>query len=182
MAHLDNDRIPAELARVAERLRAERAVATPLEMDRMKLRVKRQAARRTQGGLVPRRTGALMKSRLALISIIVIGVLMSGGGASLAISGVSGQGGAAENQYTTPSSPTDPTNDQNLVAGQEHGSAPAGNQEGAAAPTEQIAVATESGGESLPFTGFLAITLMIGGIALVSTGAVMRRMSGQSNR
>jgi hypothetical protein len=143
-----------------------------------------------------------MRSRFALVSLIVTGLLMSGGGASLAISGVSGQGGAAENQYTTPTPPPTPTTaatpttpapppevatEDSLVPAETEASAPADRKKTAspaekpaskteaAAPAEQVAVASESGGDTLPFTGFLAIPLMIGGVALVSTGALMRR-------
>jgi hypothetical protein len=51
----------------------------------------------------------------------------------------------------------------------------------AAAPAEQIAVASESSGDELPFTGFLAIPLMIGGVAMVSTGALLHRKLRKSD-
>jgi hypothetical protein len=36
-------------------------------------------------------------------------------------------------------------------------------------------VAAQGGSGSLPFTGFVAIPLLVGGVALAGTGAVLRR-------
>ena len=43
-----------------------------------------------------------------------------------------------------------------------------------AGAAEQAAVVSDDGG-SLPFTGFFTIPLIIGGVALLTSGAVLRR-------
>ena len=70
-----------------------------------------------------------MKSRLAILATLVLGMLLSTTGAGLAISGMSGSGDAG-------------------VAG---------------------------------VTGFAAIPILLGGIALLATGLVMRRRSSEDS-
>lgn len=148
-----------------------------------------------------------MKSRLALTALIVVGAMMSGTGATLAISGSSSSDNAPEAEYTTPettttettttetkSTPTTestppptltpapvlgqqedetdspPPEDVQDVAGeQEEGGAPTDDSQ----PTEQVAAAGDAS-DSLPFTGFIAIPLLIGGVALAATGGILR--------
>jgi len=167
-----------ELTRVKERLRTERSTVTGLELDELKLRALSQA-RATKP--VNRTKGQLMKSRFALLSMIVLGLLMSSTGATLAISGSSGTGSAGTAQYRTA------PNDDVLGDTDEQGTQPddgdvqgddAQGDEGAAAPADaqevrQVA-ATGSGEDSLAFTGFLAIPLLIGGVALLGSGAMLR--------
>ena len=98
-----------------------------------------------------------MKSRIALTAILVLGVMMSGTGATIAITGASDNGSAASAEYGDSGSGN--------LAGQEQG--------GEAQPPEQVAA--QGGSGSLPFTGFLAIPLLVGGVALLGTGAALRR-------
>lgn len=161
----NRDRTPADLLRIAERLREERPVATPLELDRIKLRARHQAER-SGPSFYARQKGTLMKSRLALTLMIALGLMMGTTGATLAITGSSGSGSAAQSQY-----------DQVLPDTQDE--APVADTlgdtgDGGAPPTEQVEVASDEGG-SLPFTGFVAIPLLIGGVALFGAGAVLRR-------
>jgi hypothetical protein len=175
----NRDRTPADLVKIAERLREERPVATPLELDRIKLRV-RDRAERSGTSFYATQKGKLMKSRLALMLMIALGLMMSTTGATLAITGSSGSGSAAENQYDTvqpqqnvnPQSDTSPEEDS---GDDEPQSETLGDTEsGDTAPeVEQVSVADDD--DSLPFTGFVAIPLLIGGVALVSAGAVLRR-------
>jgi hypothetical protein len=174
----NRDRTPADLVRIAERLRQERPVATPLELDRIKLRA-RHRAERSGTSFYATQKGKLMKSRLALMLMIALGLMMSTTGATLAITGSSGSGSAAENQYDTVQPIQDDKPSQNNIAPQgedEPDAETLGDTEtGDTAPAaEQVEVADDDGG-SLPFTGFLAIPLLIGGVALVSAGAVLRR-------
>jgi hypothetical protein len=162
---------PADLTPIEERLRAERVTATAVELDALKLRAMRQAA-----PAAPRfRKGAWMKSRLALTLMIVLGLMMSTTGAGLAISGNSDNGSAAKAQYGD-------QNDDNgdnvagTLQGQDNGN---GNGDGVgdtaeSQPTEQVAVAGDDDGGSLPFTGFFTIPLIVGGVALLSGGALLR--------
>jgi hypothetical protein len=157
---------PAELTPIEERLRAERVTATPVELDALKLRAMRQAA-----PAAPRfRKGVWMKSRLALTLMIVLGLMMSTTGAGLAISGSSDRGSAAQGQYG--GGDEDNGGPENL-AGTVQGGGQGGADVADSQPTEQVAVATDDGG-SLPFTGFVTIPLIVGGVALLSGGALLR--------
>ena len=173
-----------------------------------------------------------MKSRIAMMAMLVLGLLMSGTGAGLAVSGLSSSGDASIAQYGTTNavicdengdgvadSNEDlngaapgcakqdvlPTNTSGGNTCDENGdgiispsealkngcggvqgetdeeSAPAPNvdqddapadRESGAQPTRQVEA---DGGDELPFTGFAAIPILIGGIALLSGGLVLRR-------
>jgi hypothetical protein len=124
-------------------------------------------------GNVRRRVGAggharvtlgrsFMKSRLALTAILVLGVMMSGTGATIAITGASDSGNAGVAQYGQSEG-----DENNNLAGAQQG----GDDE--TQPTEQVAAQGDSG--SLPFTGFVAIPLLVGGVALAGTGLLLRR-------
>ena len=163
MDYTNGENAPAELTPVEERLRAQRVTATPVELDALKLQAMRQAA-----PAAPRfRKGEWMKSRLALTLVIVLGLMMSTTGAGLAISGSSGQGSAAQGQYGGGEGTGSPDN----VAGTD----PIGAEPVQSQPTEQVAVATADDGASLPFTGFVTIPLIVGGVALLVGGALVRR-------
>ncbi len=159
------------ISRMEERLRTERAAATGLELDQLKMRALGQARRARPTN----RRGQLMKSRLALLSMIVLGLFMSTTGATLAISGSSGSDDAGVAEYADDvlgdtdeggNNPDTLGDDGEVGSDQEEGTDPQ-----AAAQTE---VVSDSGEGSLPFTGFLAIPLLIGGVALLGSGAVLR--------
>jgi hypothetical protein len=171
MDYSNGEHDPAELTPVEERLRAERVTATPVELDALKLRAMRQAA-----PAAPRlRKGVLMKSRLALTLMIVLGLMMSTTGAGLAISGGSSdRDSAAAGQYGKDNDGGPEDNLAGTVQGGDGGGDVAGSQPTTdPQPTEQVAVATDSG-ESLPFTGFVTIPLIVGGVALLASGALLR--------
>ena len=154
----DHERLPAELADVAHRLRDERPQPSALELDRMRLRAL-SAARRPA-----RRRNSLMKSRFVITTVLVLGMLMSGAGAGLAVSGVSGDGSSGEAQYRTDTSTVLPTTESNVPT--QSSSSPPAAQE-----TRQL----ESNDNELPFTGYAAIPVLLAGIALLGAGVVMRR-------
>ena len=106
-----------------------------------------------------------MKSRLALTMILVLGVMMSGTGATIAITGASDDGNAGVAQYGQENGEEQGGGN---IAGQNQGGGDDNPQ-----PTEQVAA--QGGDGSLPFTGFVAIPLLVGGVALAGTGAVLRR-------
>jgi hypothetical protein len=172
-----------DLRPVVELLRARRPEATALELDAVKQRVMRRAAAAPAGRRA--RSANLMKSRLAILSMLVAGMLMSTTGAGLAVTslssndasvaqygGTGGQGdqgggdnggtlgqgdqGGPTNHTTTPKTP--PTQPSTVVQ-----------------PTRQLESGAGSG--NLPFTGFLAIPVLLGGVALLGTGLVLRRRS-----
>jgi hypothetical protein len=182
MNHSKGDRIPAELADVGERLRAQRVEATALELDELKLRARRQAA---PAAPQPFTKGSFVGSRVFLTLLVVLGMMMSTTGATLAITGGSGSENAGVAQYGDDDDDDDGGGDlggqqQGPGGGGDQGAGDEGGEPGAEGPTEAGAqpaeqVSAQSGDGSLPFTGFLAIPLLIGGVALVGTGAVLRR-------
>jgi hypothetical protein len=167
MDYPNGERSPADLASTEERLRAGRVMATAVELDALKLRAKRQAA-----PAAPRfRKGMWMKSRLALTLMIVLGLMMSTTGAGLAISGSSDSGSAAKAQYGK----DDDDNGKDNLAGAIQDGNGGGGVDTAPQATQQVAATTtDDGGGSLPFTGFFTIPLIVGGVALLSGGALLR--------
>lgn len=122
-----------------------------------------------------------MRSRLAIIAMLVFGGLLSTSGGALAVSGfTSQQGNAAQGQYGGVQGEED---DQGVLGEEESGggSAPTGNSGGGGPtqPTRQVeAGAQSSGGDELPFTGFAAIPILLGGVGLLTAGLVLRRRTG----
>ena len=104
-----------------------------------------------------------MKPRIAVAFILAMGLLTSGTGATLAV--ISESGSAAQVQYPDlkPKESIDPG-----VLGSDP--APAANVQ------EEQQVAT--GGSELPFTGFLAIPLLVVGVGFLVAGGVLRSRAG----
>ena len=167
MNQSERELVDADLMAVAMRLRDEVPKATPLELDRIKLRAK--AAHASRGRAT--RRGEWMRSRIAVTMMLVVGFLISGTGAAVAVSGISGAGSAAEHEY-----PTEASQGQQGVLGE---SGSGGNEQagqaaqGAAQPASQVAVSGSGGG--LPFTGFAAIPLLLVGVGLAGAGFALRR-------
>lgn len=188
MDHSKRNRTPAELEGVEDALRAERHRASPLELDRIKLQAIHQAER-SRPSLYARQKGSFMKSRLALTLILVAGFMLSTTGATLAISGSSGSGSAATDQYVAPG--TEEGGEENHaeqeVKGvtEKSGNNGGGGEANTLQPTAEVEVAPAaaeqqavvSNGNTLPFTGFLAIPLLIIGLGLIVVGAVIRLKS-----
>ena len=132
-------------------LRENRPEATELELDEIKQRVRRRAAQ-------PARRKQDMKSRLAILLMLVAGMLFSATGAGLAVQGLTGHDASVQQYDHKP--PGD-------VLGEENQSSDDVQQ------PRQV----ETGGNTgeLPFTGFLALPVLLGGVALLSTGLVLRR-------
>jgi hypothetical protein len=188
----------AELEPIEALLQAEKAVASPLELDRIKLQAIRQAER-SRPRLYARTKGTLMKSRLALTLLLVAGFMFSTTGATLAISGSSGSGNAATGQYVSPGGAGPTYQVEYGVAGTKAKGgekaavetpnntlrpsptettkgkkAVEGAQESGSTPAptvEQVAVVSSD--NSLPFTGFLAIPLLAIGVGLILLGGVI---------
>jgi LPXTG-motif cell wall-anchored protein len=192
---------------VIRRLEDERPQATARELDEIKQRVRRRAANPSRKG------NQSMKSRFAILAMLVTGMLFSTAGAGLAISGI--QDNASVSQYGTPvctptptppggvnpaETPTGgggggsnvceeggvlPAEDSN--PGSEEGSggeSPAEETEGGVLPAEESAetqperqVAAQAETSQLPVTGFAAIPVLLGGLALLAGGLILRRRS-----
>lgn len=180
MSHYDDLDAP-DLEPVASELRAGRPRLTALELDATKQRIRARAAAPAR-----RRTtkGTFMKSRLGILLMLVAGMLLSTTGAGLAVSGLSGS--AAEVQYG--SGNDDDKGGGGNVLGEEESNSGSGGPSGGSAPeaaqndlqpTRQVEAGADNGGEELPFTGFAAIPVLLGGIALLTTGLVLRRRSAE---
>ncbi len=132
-----------------------------------------------------------MRSKLAVISILAIGVLMSGTGATLAFQGSSGQGNAAGEEYVPPS--TVAPGDEEALGEEQSDSGPNGVQtlddesaegttdsEEANTQTARQETATADDGDELPFTGLAAMPIIAIGLALLATGMVLQRRNSRA--
>jgi hypothetical protein len=167
-----------DLQSVVDQLRAHRPEATALELDAVKRRVRERVARRPAGRRA--RSASLMKSRLAILTMLVTGMLLSTTGAGLAVSGVVSHNDAAVSQYDEGDTGggvlgEDESSTPGGTAGEESG--PQGGTAGENGSDVQPARQVEAGAgsDTLPFTGFLAIPVLLGGVALLSAGLVLRR-------
>jgi hypothetical protein len=194
-----------------------RPQATEMELDQIKQRVRHRVAAsgRKQG----------MKSRVAILGMLVAGALFSTAGVGLAVSGSNAsQTNASVAQYETPTptpTPTitsacvpggstspgssdscspgpctdttsgttspasgapaaecSPTPEGGVLPAEAHGNGPSTSGGVAPAeatntqPTRQEAAAANT---QLPFTGFAAIPVILGGLALLTGGLILRR-------
>jgi hypothetical protein len=139
-------------------LRENRPEAGELELDRIKQQVRRRAAR-------PERRQD-MKSRLAILLMLVLGMMLSTTGAGIAVQDLTSDD-ASVAQYGSDDE-TPPT----VLGNEESGSD--------VQPTRQVAAGSD-GGDELPFTGFLAIPVLLGGVALLSGGLVLRHRTRAPN-
>jgi hypothetical protein len=187
----NHEDLQPDLQPVVAQLRANRPEATALELDAIKQRVR---ARVAQPARRRTRRAQLMKSRLVILATLVMGMLLSTAGAGLAVSGLAGNNDASVATYGTPTptttTTTPPTSNNNVLGEQDQGSqgvlpenksggnAPGGGvaPSSAVQPARQVETgATPSSGSQLPFTGFAAIPILLGGIALLTAGLVLRR-------
>ena len=121
-----------------------------------------------------------MRSRLAIIAMLVFGGLLSTSGGALAVSGfTSQQSNAAQGQYGGVQGEED-QGDQGVLGEDESGggnpTTTENNGGGPTQPARQVeAGAQGTGGDELPFTGFAAIPILLGGVGLLTAGLVLRR-------
>jgi hypothetical protein len=146
-------------------LRENRPEATELELDRIKQRVRRGATR-------PSRRTQPMKSRLAILSMLVLGMLLSTTGAGLAVQGLTSSD-ASVAQYGP-----DQGQKPDRVMGEENQSGAKPKAE-AVQPARQVELGATS--NELPFTGFVAIPVLVAGVALMGTGFVLRRRTSDDS-
>src|SRR5919108_3107756 len=106
-------------------LRSSRPEATELELDQVKQRVRRRTAQ-------PSRRRNDMKSRLAILLTLVLGMMLSTTGAGLAVHGVLSTNDASVSQYGP-----DEEKPPGTVLGGENGGGPAG-EESELQPTRQV--------------------------------------------
>lgn len=185
------DDLQPDLQPVIDQLRANRPEATALELDAIKQRVRARSSQPARRRTTTRRA-QLMKSRIVILSMLVLGMLLSTAGAGLAVSGLSGQRNASVAQYGTPtptpsSTPTgggnvlgDEDSGNNVLPSDENGggTSPSGGSGNAVQPARQVEAGANNN-TKLPFTGFAAVPILLGGIALLSAGLVLRRRTGE---
>ena len=115
-----------------------------------------------------------MRSRLAILLMLVLGLTFSTTGAGLAISGFADGGGqAAATQYDNGDDgggvlPDSDNGDDNGGGG----NAADETDEADVQPARQF---ESTQGGSLPFTGFAAIPVLVLGLGLLSAGLIVRR-------
>lgn len=197
----DFDSHSDDFAELEAQLRDQRATPTTDELNRVKRRATAQAARgRT-----------FTAARLAMVSLVSGALLVGGSTASLAVSGLSGDGSAGKAQYpgpgttvtttsttttttTTPAplSGTAPNTDTGgVLPSEDQGAAPSEDtpslepDEGGVAPAEDTGqgsnpaqetrqVATGGGDGRLPFTGLMALPLLLVGVLMLGAGFMLR--------
>lgn len=117
-----------------------------------------------------------MRSRLAIIAMLVFGMVLSTGGGALAVSGFTSQSdNAAQGQYGSGNE-----GEGGVLGEEESGNNGTEENGGPTQPARQVEAGVQSSGEEqLPFTGFAAIPILIGGVALLSGGLVLRRRSAE---
>jgi hypothetical protein len=141
-------------------LREERPQASELELDEIKRRVRQRVARK----------GQPMRSRLAILAMLAVGIVMSGTGAGLAVQGFDQSGNdASQAQY--------PNGGGDVLGEEDTGGGEVTPEETDTVVNDaQVAQQVESG-DSLPFTGFAAIPVVLAGVALIGGGLMLRRQS-----
>lgn len=186
MSVSDPDRLPAELDGVARRLREQKPVPDALKLDSMKLNAKSRASHR-EPALVSLRKGTLLTSRLLITSLLTLGIFVSGTGGALALSGISSQGNVSAAQYVegqTESGGNDQGGrDPNAIGVapvSAAGSSPRGEQGGQSdekvqRARQESASGGGGNGDSLPFTGFAAMPLLLAGVMMMAGGLLLRR-------
>lgn len=109
-----------------------------------------------------------MKSRLTILAMLVAGMLLCTTGAGLAVSGLSSKGNAASAAYPN-------EQPQGDVLGEEESGGGGGQPAAVPAAEAQPARQVEAGaGDQLPFTGYAALPVLLGGAVLLGGGLVLR--------
>ena len=126
-----------------------------------------------------------MTSRLLITALLTLGVFVSGTGGALALSGISSQGDVSSAQYVagqTESGGNDNGRDPNAIGvspAVQSGTSPSkgGHPVEAAQQTRQQSATGGGGdnGESLPFTGFAALPILLAGVMMMAGGLLLRR-------
>jgi hypothetical protein len=166
-----DNRFPAEFHEVEQRLRENKPELNALELDAIKVRTMASASRKSYSIFAKRKKGTFMKSRVAVVMVLALGVFMSGTGATLAVTGLANSGSASSAQYPEPEG-------ENTLGSNESNSSNSqpNSTEAVVTPAETQAVRQVANSDSgtLPFTGFLAIPVLIVGVGLLGAGVAMR--------
>jgi hypothetical protein len=107
-----------------------------------------------------------MKSRLAILLMLALGMMLSTAGAGLAVQDLTSDDASVAQYGSDEQEPEDVL-----------GEAESGDD---VQESRQVSAGAD-GGDELPFTGFLAIPVLIGGVALLSGGLVLRHRTRAPN-
>jgi len=193
----ESDNSPEDFGAIERQLHADRPVPTEDELGRAKRRAVTAASARAHAP----RGRFLSPARLAMVSLVSGAILVGGSGASLAVSGLSTDGSAGVAQYvqnttTTPDTgavapsedeggctttgarssqtncPEDSDTKPSLTPDQGDTAPTADTGGDDAQETKQVA----SGGSDgrLPFTGLVALPLLLIGVVMLSGGFLLR--------
>jgi hypothetical protein len=197
--------LPPDLVQVEERLRESRPRPSEAEMARIRLSVEMEMARMEAPARPHRANRFVLRSRVAIASMLVVGFVMSGAGAALGLSGISSSGSAGIAAYpttttgttgTTTGSTTQSTVPQ--VLGTTGSTTPGGPGPQVLGETQSTPTtastpttpgprvlgteaqttrqaAAEGAVKELPFTGIAAIPIILVGLALLMAGVLLRR-------
>jgi hypothetical protein len=180
---------PDELTEVAARLCEARPTLTVVELDQLRLRIRKRAARGSG------RKGVLMKTRIAMVLMLALGGLLSVAGAGLALSGTSGKGSASVAQYghknnNNNNDDNNNNNDDNnnndqtvqatVIPSGPNGTPPAsgtlpGNENQVLGGEKTQAPRQATAAQELPFTGYAAIPIILIGLMLLTAGLITGR-------
>ena len=163
--------LPDELSETAGRLRSERPELDAHGLDRVHGRIVGRALR-------PARRS---RQSLAITLCLAFGLVFTGAGSSLAISGLSSDRSAATAQYAGQQIAGD--QDKSLTIGDEDNpeSGTAGaNASGGDQAVRQVQAAGSA--RSLPFTGSASLFILgLGGVLLLTGGALLRRRTARGH-
>jgi hypothetical protein len=176
MSQLHEVHVPSDLDSTASLLADARPEASAAELDRARRRAHARASRR------PATRSTVMRSRLAIVAILAVGLAMSTAGAGLAVSGLSTTGSAA-GVVETPNEgggvlDTNTVNapDQSAVRGATDTNTVGGDGDSqgveAASASQQLSTTTAT---KLPFTGYAAIPVLLLGLVLLALGVTLGR-------
>jgi len=162
------DDLAPELRELARRLDDERPELAQMRLDELKLNILRRAGRRSS----PYPRGSFMKSRLAVTLTLVFGLMFTGAGGTVAVTGLAGAGDSGTAQYGEVEGGAEKGggNDDGAVLGDVQSGDDA--DDAAVSGAQQVA---QTGEDSLPFTGFVAIPMLVAGVGLLGAGAALRR-------
>jgi hypothetical protein len=164
--HIDPPGDP-DFGKTEDILRSVRVEPTPYELDRALT----TARKRVVGAPVRHSNGGFMRSKVAIISILVMGFVTSGAGATLAFEGSSGNTNASTAEYVPGG---------NVGGVNANSQANTGTQSDAQA-SRQVAASSSGKNGKLPFTGLAAIPLIVVGLGLLTVGVTLRRRTPRDN-